>query len=450
MVEIFNQKKQKGFVLIIAFLAMIVLFALGSYFLTFTLTDFKISESQSFGEKAYYLAEAGVNEAIWKLQNDHSTSDGDPAWADDFIDSAKNPVGGPYWSDEFVQPFAGGTYTISIQNSRAGTGDIISTSQIPLGNGNYSQRVVKVSVSRALASPVKDSAMYTGGASGNFSISSSNITITKGNLFCGNIFNISSSNITVTDNPDTDGLEGQILVTNNNLISSSNINSESICAKNYCTPECQEYAPGSSSCPPDSIDVPLVDFNSAASNSFKSRAQAAQNAGQCQILCNGTPCSTNCILASNQFNNLSGSLTINSPITYVTGSINISIRNVVLKGALVSENDINISASHITMSSQNPDSPLGFLSKRKMNISSSAINGPGVIYCLDELNMSSSSGSITGGIMSRKSNFSSVSPFNITLDNGIILNGLGYIINGESIVPIFSPTILTNHWEESY
>ena len=49
-----SQIKQKGTVLIVAFIVMIVLILLGVYFLTFTLTESKISKSQETATKTYF------------------------------------------------------------------------------------------------------------------------------------------------------------------------------------------------------------------------------------------------------------------------------------------------------------------------------------------------------------------------------------------------------------
>ncbi len=437
--------QQKGTVLLITFLILGVLLLLGLYFLDFTLTESRISRSQELGSRAYYLAEAGINEAVWKLKNDNTTTDGDPAWADEFAAS-------PTWNASFSHSFGGGSYDVSIQNYAEGAGNLISTARIPIGD-KYAQRIVKVSVFRALASPVADSALFSGGPSGNMNVSSSNITVNDGNLFCGNVFNISSSNLSVNNNPDTSGLEGKVLVNNNLLSSSTTITAEAECAKNTCTLKCDGYEPGEDSCPPDSLDLPLVDFNSPQSNSFKSRAQAAENAGQCQILCNGSPCSTKCVLTKNQFAGVLSSgqnITVNSEITYITGDINISSKNLTVNGILVGENDINVSSSVVTVNRPDSQSPSGLISGRRINISSTTMNITGTIYSYDQMNMSSSSGDITGAILGRKFNFSSLPSLTINLDNDIMLYGLGYIIDGQPVNPTFSPVITIDHWEEAY
>ncbi|GAI57320.1 unnamed protein product [marine sediment metagenome] len=60
---------QKGTVVIITFLVLVILLLLGSYFLVFAITETRISKSQEAGARTYYLAEAGINELIWKIKN---------------------------------------------------------------------------------------------------------------------------------------------------------------------------------------------------------------------------------------------------------------------------------------------------------------------------------------------------------------------------------------------
>ncbi len=53
--------------------------------------------------------------------------------------------------------------------------------------------------------------------------------------------------------------------------------------------------------------------------------------------------------------------------------------------------------------------------------------------------------------MGRKLRFNSIWQWlNVTLDNDIILYGLGYKIDGITINPMFSPIINIEHWEETY
>jgi hypothetical protein len=429
-------KQNKATISIIAFLILGVLLILAVYFLSFTLTENRISKNQTLATQTYYLAEAGVNEAVWKLKND-------AVWSNQFITN-------PNWSASFSHSFADGSYAVSIQNSKLAQGEIISTAIINSG-GKTSQRVVKTAVFKALGSPTNDSALFSDGPSGNMDVSSSNITINNGNAFCGNILKISSSSFTINDNEETEELEGKLLVHNNLIQSSTTINSEMICAGNYCDAECDF-------CPAPSSDLPAVDFNSNDTYSLKSRALAAESSSKCQILCDGSPCSTKCVLTSSQFSSLlsgASSVVINNEITYVTGTVNISSKNnLVINGVLVADagNDINISSSSITLNRLSEQSPSGLIAGKKTNISSTSINGIGVIYSFDEMKISSSSGNITGALLTRKLSASSLPSLVINLDNDVVLYGLGYMVDGNPISPnvTFSPTITIEHWEESY
>jgi len=181
---------QKGQIVIIAFLTLGVLLLLASYFLNFTLTESKISQSYKTGVNTYYLAEAGINEAIWKLKNDDTVLDGDPAWQSDFVDPAKNPYpDGTYWSASFSKSdVLGGSYSVTIENTSQARGKITVAATTTFGNNKVSQRIVKTTVFKGLASPIQNSAIFTGGPSENIDINSTLLNIFFGNLFC-NIVN---------------------------------------------------------------------------------------------------------------------------------------------------------------------------------------------------------------------------------------------------------------------
>ena len=479
-----KKNSKKGTILILTFLILGTLFLLGSFFLAFTLTDTRISKSQTAGSKTYYLAEAGINEAIWKLKNDNTTTDGDPAWRDDFIDTNKNPFpDGSYWTATFSHNFGDGFYTITIQNSARGRGKIIAVATLSLPNGKTAQRIVKTTVFKATASPVEDSALFSGGTSENIDINYSRVKINKGNLYSNHNLNIKGqSTVEVYDNSDTtEILEGKTLVVGNFLRSNdSTLVTEAVCTKDVCTEKCEGYPPEKNGCPPFSLAVPLVDFNSSSPDSFKERAQTYQNLAQCQVLCNGVLCDNKCIYSASEFENLlwqvgeGGTLTLNNVITYVTGNIDLKGgRYLIVNGVLVADDNINIGESYswtnngkkdsgfsqITINQPNNENPSGLLTKRKINFdiysSFQPINIVGIIYANDELRVVSmpENFNIRGGIIARKISLISLwQRLNIILDNDIIINGLGYKINERVVSPEleFSPVITIEHWEESY
>ncbi|GAI42546.1 unnamed protein product [marine sediment metagenome] len=61
-------KLNRGTVLILAILVLGIMLFLGSYFISFSLTGSRMALSQGMATKAYYLAEGGIQEAIFKLK----------------------------------------------------------------------------------------------------------------------------------------------------------------------------------------------------------------------------------------------------------------------------------------------------------------------------------------------------------------------------------------------
>lgn len=474
-----KKKLKKGTVSIIAILTLMTLLVLGIYFLNFTLTESKISQSHEIGTRTYYLAEAGINEAIWKLQND-------VVWSENFINESINPdPSGNYWSDEFTREnILGGSYTIYIQNTIIGRGNITVVANFPFGDKS-AQRIVKTTVFKGLASLTFDSAVFTGGPSENITIRYTYLRINDGNIFSNNSLDVSGiSTLEVNDNPETDELEGKILVANNFLLKDiSQAISTATCSKNNCTENCPDYSPGETNCPPDSVSVPLVDFDSESQYSFKSRAEKNENFGNCEVLCKRSGedpfvCSNECIFSSDDFEDLlwevgqGGTLILNNEITYIERDLELKAgRHLIINGILVVNRSVSIGErffwsrqgnstsgfSQVTVNRPSNTSPSGILAKRKIDFglyaSFGEINIEGIIYSNDQIGISSISDAfnVRGAIIGRKLDFTSLwSGINITLDNDIILYSLGYMIENTPISPTFSPVVNIEHWEEAY
>jgi len=463
-----EKTSKKGTILIVSVLIMGLLLILAAYFLTFTLTESRISQSQMVAAQTYYLAEAGINEAIWKLKND-------PEWKDNF----ETEPGCYTWTASFSRSnifFPNSSYQVQIQNSDCARGQITATSTIELSGGKTSQRVVRTKVFKAIGSLTGDSAIFSGGTSENINISASIINLYDGNLFSNNNTNINWwSEVSVHDDPETEKLEGKALANGNlNVSWSSTLDANSRCAKNVCEGDCLEEG-----CPPTTISMPMVDFDSDDENSYKSKASTSQDAGLCSILCNGIECENKCILTETEFEDLlwqvgkGGTLTFNSEITYVTGKINLKGgRSLVVNGALVADGTINIGEDYcwtnkgqkdcdfdqITIIDPGVDKPSGILTKSKLNFgpysSFQDIEITGLIYANDEIRITSlpQSFTVTGGILARKIYFGSLwSDFNICLNNSIILEGVWAGPKPpEGTKPPFSPIVTIEHWEEAY
>ncbi|MFH1353832.1 MAG: hypothetical protein ABIH36_00935 [bacterium] len=461
--------QEKGVVLIITSSVLAILLFLGAYFLNFTLTEFRISQSEIVSTQSYYLAEAGINEAIWKLKND-------PEWKVNF----EAEPGCYYWVDSFSRGgdlFPKGSYQVQIQNSDCARGGITATSTMDLADGKFAQRVVEIEVFKSMGSFTEDSAVLTGGSSENVDINSSIVLVYDGNIFSNNNINIGwFSDVDVFDNLNTEEIEGRILAGGNLSVSSgSSLSATATCAKNVCQGECTDIG-----CPPDSLSAPMVDFDSSDPNSYKQKAITAENNGQCSILCNGAECGTKCVYTDNEFGDLlwqisdGGVLTLNNKITYIEGPVGLKGgREIVINGVLVADGTIDIGENYcwtkqghkdcgynqITVNDPGPDIASGILSKSKINIgpysSSRDIEVVGLIYAMNELKIVSLplSFNIVGGMIARKLSLTSAwAHFNIHLNNSIIAEGIwgGAQPPEGGERPPFSPLVTIEHWEESY
>jgi len=403
--------QNRGVALILTILLMSIILFLSLYLLNFTLTEDRISKSQSLGAKTYYLAEAGIQEMVWKLKNNTAykqSFETDPGWTANF--TRANPFGPD-----------NGSYTVSIANGSLAHGVITSTGTIYINGDKTSQRIIKTYVYRAMGqSGVQNNSGY---ADGNIDISFSLVNFQGGSAHSNNNFIINGLS---TVNIDTD--LNAVNQYNPSWFSTVNIGGSIYSANN----------------PPAaaSIAMPAVDFDSSSLNSLKNRATAVYSQSQFDTL-----------MQNNQ------NLTLNEPITYVDGDIDLKgAQNLIVNGLLVSGGDLIVGHSlcrdlrcgsnSITVN-HTAGQAAGILAKRKIKFElwTGAIAINGAIYADDQLSLLSFplgfSFDVTGGLIARKLTITSVwQPININYDNTILSETLG--------ATDFSPVITVEHWEEEY
>lgn len=411
MDEICNKK---GFVLVTAIFIMLLMLTLGIYATSFVITEMKISDSQANSVKTYYLAEAGVAEAIWRLKND-------PTWKSGFEDTAD-------WTMDYTRTpalYSNGSYNIQITNSEKAKGDIIVTASLNLG-ANSTQRVVKTSVYKATGeSVIGRNGEY---ADGNIDMSGSILQVFNGGFFSnGNIIINYSSIISATGDV---GATGNIIKNHNSTITASSTH-----ASNDNPPA------------PLPIPMPAVSFDNASDPlSYKSRANQIYTADQFSDLL---------------YENKGQTLTLDG-ITYVTGAVDIYGSNdLIINGALVADGNIVIgkdtnhccwgsncyNSASVTINSMASGTPSGLLSKGRVDFESCAdtFNGTGLIYANDKINILSLTKSVNviGALVARKLTLTSLwEGVRITFDTTIVNSGLGSAT--------FSPVVTVDHWEEEY
>ena len=406
--------KKNGFALVTSLFIMLLLLTLVLYLASFTLTELRISTSQSASVQTYYLAEAGIAEAIWKIKND-------PIWKNGFEGSA-------LWSVDYTRNSAlypNGSYRIQITNTEQARGDITVTASLNLGVAT-AKRVVKTTVYKALGeSVVGQNGEY---ADGNIDMSGSVLNVFNGGLF---------SNINIIINFwSIISADGAVQAVGNiNVNPQSHLIASSTHASNLNPPA------------PATIAMPAVSFDNAGDpDSYKAQANNIYTASQFSDLL---------------WANRGGTLTLNG-ITYVTGAVTIyGGNNLIINGVLVADGNIKVGAntlfccwgssclnrSNVTINNTGGNAPSGLLSKGRIDFELCLNNftAKGMIYANDKINILSLPNAIdvTGGLISRKITLTSLwQGINIIYDNSVINYTLGD--------PQFSPIVTVEHWEEEY
>jgi len=407
MAEIY--KNSRGFALIAATLVLTLMLLLTAYLISFTLTEAKISNSQEISVKAYYLAESGIAEAIWRIKNDAT-------WKTNFETNSS-------WSITSTQDpaiYSNGSYQIQINNSALAKGEIISTGFLDLGDGTTAQRVIKTTVYKAIGdSPVDDNAGYS---DGNVDMSGAKIDIDGGGMFSNGNIIVNFYSVVDVDNNVT-------AVGNINKSFSSTINATAII----------EGA--------DPILMPAVSFDDTDDpDSYINQADIVYSENDFEDLI---------------YDNRGGNLTLPGPITYVEGDIDImGDINLTITGVLVAEDDMTVGTnkwsccsggacggSDVTINKVSSTTPSGLLAKGKIDfeLCLDSFNAEGLIYANDQINVLGipASFTLTGGSISRKLTMTSVwQPLQIIRDNTRIITALGD--------PSYSPVVTVEHWEEEY
>jgi len=398
-----KNKQEAGIVLIAALLITILLAALSAFFIGSMISEFKIATSNRSGTASFYVAESGVEEAIFRVKNDSTMKTA-------FVNGTLNES---FSRNPYLM--TGSSYTVLIQSTSPGNADVTSTGRFQAGILT-AQRIIKTKLVKGTnPDPVWTSVLY-GSREIDIFASAPNIT---GDLYAVNDIDVwGFSDVDVTGN----AYAGHDI--NVWLFSDLDVTGEK---------KSQNYPP-----PPDPIEMPMIDFDSGNPNALKTMADN--------------------IYTQQQFKNLMDSnpnLTLNG-ITYVTGNIDLKKTQLTVNGALVADGNIDIGMTwpgwgnpNPTLTITHPEGEISGLfskSKIKMGVHARDVSIDGLMYCLDEFttfnfanNLSVNGGAIAGEINLRNL-FSSVT-FNY---------------DSSRIFPVLqlentdSPTIQTEHWEENY
>lgn len=135
-----KELREQGLALIVIILLMFLILSLAVYFLSFSLTEERMADSQKWGIKTYHLAEAGLTEMFWKLKNNDT-------YKNNFMNDAD-------WVETITrsEPFGenGTFYEVTIRNEDKGKGEMVATGTIEIAEGRIARRVVKSKIYKAI------------------------------------------------------------------------------------------------------------------------------------------------------------------------------------------------------------------------------------------------------------------------------------------------------------
>lgn len=402
-----NFTKEKGFALATALILLGVVLIGSANIISIGRIEARISRSQKESIEAYYVAESGIQNAIWQLNHDNSLNQ-------DFDDGDLNFT----WNfDNKISNLR--DVEVTIQSIAPGRAEIISTGLV--NEDRYpAQRVVKVEIFKGPSST--ESVLGNNSLFGNdgITVQNSSLTISETDILVNGDQDYVSS--TVDADSRTLASVGDYTATN------STVTSGTISADNY--------PPA-----PDPITQPGIDFNYYANNA-------------------------NATYTTTQFRNLiksGGTVDFTGPITYITGGVmnlspadlngNIDSVNIVIHGLLVSNSNLTIITSQIVRGTlktinltvlDDAGGPSGLISRTHTSLSGNGtIDIQGTVYAGNTFTLSNTDGAtFDGGIIAKSLNFSSA-------NNVILIGDPDRVTEIIGIVP--SPSVIQiDHWEEEY
>lgn len=391
-----------GFVIIAVSVVVTALLFLAGYLVEQSISEIRIARSENSATKAYYLAEAGANEAIYLLKNNSS-------WTSGFIGGTLNNQTSVR-SNVFD---ANGSYTISGTSVSAGIADIFVTG-IYLNGSQQAKRGLQIRLARATNSASTWTQSFYAGGSGDQDngklTTERNCTINGGVIHANQTVKVTSKSTLTVNNASVSASNNITVNSGSNLVL---VNSTQ-----------QEGSP--------TIGMPQIDFDSNSATSLKNRA--------------------NQVYTTAAFSALPDNTILNG-ITFITGTATWTNKNLTINGILAASDDIHISLNSGKTITVNSDSlGSGIMSKDDLEIGLTAatLNASGLIFASKELEVETSgnvSFTITGGLIGWHVEIegADTGTCDITYDEQLASTPLDPVYNGSE-----SPIIELNHWEEQY
>jgi len=414
-----DQNLPHGFALISVVLILGVLLLIGTAFFTLVSFERKIALSQEPTFETYYLAEAGINEVIYKLRND-------PTWRqeleDGTLDRTLTRDGGLVNS---------GSYDVSIISTAIGEAEVISTGKLEI-YGATSQRVVKTKVIRATnPNPLADMAGFS---DGDINLYSSQVTVSNGHFFSNDDIELSAWSVLNINNGKAMAVDQIDLATQADLDASDGCEAGSCPSPSDCSPCNPAPAP---------VDIPMLDFDSADANSYKSKANAIYTEIEfAELLDNNYP-----LVLDDDVTYVEGDIYINRDHRLILSGILVADGNIIIgKGGGPQLDDACIEINHIVGKGS------GLLSKGSIELLAlpwtGGVNLGGVLYAMDSIVIKNlgfgAEFNIVGSLIARQ-----IDLFNFwgNIDLSYDDDTLNKSLFGP---PADAPVVAIEHWEEEY
>jgi Tfp pilus assembly protein PilX len=391
-----------------------------TYFLADALfSEMAIANNQKAATLSFHLAEAGTQEAVWRVQNDTATRN-----------TFLNTTAGVTTFSHNGALLNGGSYTVTIQNTAKGAATITATGLYTFGL-KQAQRVITLNVYQT-TSPAPytlDGVLMVGGPNpGDINLTNTTISQDSGYdpssiIGGGNIF---ATNATINLTKDYLS-DKQISFTNANLTAAGNVlSNQNLSSKNSNVKGATVQ--GNYNPPLPAYNLPMVDVTSSCATNLNSYKCLAQSQGQ--------------YYNSSQTYKNQSNLTFNG-ITYVAGSVTFTnVSNLTINGILVAEGSISFTnVSNLTVN--HTTGPSGLITLQNLNTTNFTGVVNGLVYVGVQAGVAVNTNlTINGALLAH-----SFSATNATLK----LNFNKDWVN-EALQPgaTNSPVIQFQHWEEEY
>jgi hypothetical protein len=376
--------------------------------ITISILESRISRSQIEGTVAYYVAEAGVNDAVWRLNTDINLRN---ALAAGTLNSTYS------FSD---RPAAGQGFSVVITTADQGAGYASIEVTGAVDNGNFvARRKIRASVFLGAETPAIGGNSLFGG--GNLSVTNggSSFTFVSGDLYSRGKIVINQANI--------QGPNGTINAVDSYSAQGSTVNVAGIYASNY---------------PPAPIDVQVPGYNFAQYLSLPTdRCTAALYAAQQQLRC--TPSQFQALLGSES------SFTFNNAVVFIDGGLQFNAwakdKQITFNGLLVVRGDLsmNDAAKNLVINITNPGNDLcGIVVAGNINNSMGTWNVQGVYYASGSASFTNPNGITINGAI--------IAGGNININTGLYLD---LSFNSGPIIQVIGGQpnpVRVLHWEEEY